>query len=108
MIDDATLYQADGDNVIATGNAVTVGLSLNELSRSVRPGSRERYLKDDIRKFLEEHGQSLLVRVDVDIEESGHIWDPLSHRFVVQRSDTVPAANIEDFILGRLPDVDTP
>lgn len=109
LISDSTLYQVEGDNVIGIGAPVTVGLSLDELSRSRKLiDNKQRYLKTDVKNLLAKDGEIWLVRVEVDIEESGHFWEPFSSPFVVQRSDTVPATQLAKFIIGRLPDLDTP
>lgn len=107
MIEDAILDQAEGDAVIPFGVPVNVGLSVKELARSVKPGSNERYTKDEIASSLsDDKSLAVTVEVEVDVEESGHLWQLISRPFVVPRSDPLQARSIKEFILGRIPDVD--
>lgn len=106
MLDDATLDQADGDAVIQPGNPVNVGVTVKEFVRSLRPGSKDdRYTKEEIKALLSDPKQPLILQMEIDVEESGHLWNLSDHPFVVPKTDKVSADRVKDFILGRIPDV---
>jgi hypothetical protein len=106
MIEDSTLDQADGDAVIQPGSSMNVGVTVKELLRSrLRPGGEERHTKNDVKAQLREHKQPLMLQVEVDVEESGHLWNLTDQPFVVTKIDRVSADRVKDFILGRIPDV---
>ena len=105
-LDDAKLVQVDGDAVINPGNPVNVGVTVNEFVRHLRPGSKdEQYTKDEIREWLSDQKHPLILQVEADVEESGHLWNLSDHPFVVSKTDAVSAGLIREFILGRIPDV---
>ena len=104
-IEDATLYLDDGDAVIEPGNPVKVGLSIKQLSRSLKPRSTdEHFTKKEIESWLKNHGQAM-IEVEVEIEESGHLWNLTDHPFVQPQRDKLTAGQMSEFILGRIPDV---
>lgn len=106
MVENTALDQAEGDAVIEPGRPVSVSLTVKELSRSLKPGGKEHFTKDDIKSFLDKSGRLVTSQLEVDVEESGHLWQLSSQPFVIQRSDTLPTDRMKEFILGRIPDVD--
>jgi len=105
MIENARLDQTDGDSVIEPGSSNVI-LTVKELLPSCKPGRKNRFTKEDIESLLNRRDQTLLVKVEVEVQESGHLLELTAHPFNVQLQDEPPADLVKNFILGRIPDVD--
>jgi uncharacterized protein YneF (UPF0154 family) len=108
-IEDATLtLDVDNDNktsVVAPGKPMNVSLEVEELLRKINT-SRQQTL-EEIEGILHlPREKPLVVEVAIDVEESGHLWNLLPSPYVATRRVQIPAARIEEFILGRISALD--
>jgi hypothetical protein len=107
MVEGTELTLATPDTIIEPQeSAHLVDLTVSELIRGCNPATKRRYLKSDIDKVLRERSRSLIMTVEINVQESGHFPEFHRNPFVVPRNATVTGDLMVAFILGRIPDVD--
>jgi len=107
-IENATLDLAADDAVIVPGNPIKIAVTVKELALTLlKVGGKERHGKPEVKALIDKQDQGpIMLTLEVDVEESGHLWNPTSRPFVATRKDTFSADRISKFILGRIPDYD--
>jgi hypothetical protein len=107
MVESTELTLATPDTIIEPQDAAhLVDLTVGKFTRRCNPATKRRYLKTDIEKVLRERSRTLIVTVEIDVQESGHFPEFRRNEFVVPRNATPTADLLTAFILGRIPDVD--
>jgi hypothetical protein len=109
-INTTVLEPATGDSVVPPNGSIEIALRVaNDLCRSRKRGSTERYTKEEVVAGLEaRRSRPLTVRLGVMVEESGHAWDLAAHPTFVRKGDTFAETRIKEFIEAVLPEAEDP
>ena len=83
-----------------------VDLGATKLRLTVGELRTRKVCKDEMTRLLE-RDQTVAMRIELDVEETGPWWRPFSKKpFVAPRSAGFSAEDTREFILGRIPDYD--